>query len=240
MVTSVGAAGAPKEFFLNRWDKNMAKFFHTPAKVPANPNLLNGTLYRGKNLAQKSGQWLNNLTYKVANPLGKKMLAASTAKTPGFIGKLIAKSTTLKALGTGLKELGTKSTTRMPGISTLFGVGTAAFGLYRAAKYCLKGQFKEAGHEVLKTAGSTAGVMASMAMFVPGVNIFAGLALCFGIGYAGDYLGKKVADTIFPSVAKKKATEQKTQEMARKLAQASMYAAQAAKVPKVPRLGMYG
>ena len=247
MTTPVGAAGPPKEFFLNRWDKNMAKFFHTPIEKPVAANLLSKSSYQSKNILQKSGQWLNNLTYKVANPLGKRMVAAYRSKTPGMIGKLIGKSETLKSLSKGLAKLGTKPATRMPGISTLFGLITAGTGLYNAAKYCLKGQFKEAGHEVLKTAGSTAGVMASMAVFVPGVNIIASLAICLGIGYAGDYIGKKIADTVFPSVAKKKEEAQKQQkeaqkqqEAARKIAQSIIAINQAARSSSIPRIGMYG
>lgn len=199
------------------WDRSLMEFFHKtkPLKAPTG-SWGSKALYNSKSFAQNQGQTLNNVTYKAANAVGKRMMssadkaakALASGGKAGFFGKMITKSKFLTNLGNGLKTLGTKAGTKMPGLATLFGVGTAAIGIVKAGGKLLRGDWKGAGHELLKTSGSVAGVMASMAVFVPGVNIFAALALAMGIGFAGDFAGKKLADTVFPSVAKREKVQE--------------------------------
>lgn len=222
MVTPAGS----KPFILTRWDNALGEFFHNPKPLTkvANASLPQKALYTGKSAFKDFGFRLNQYTYNAANALGKKMMTAANAGSKaGFFGKLISKSKFLTNLGNGLKGLGPK--TKIPGIATLFAVGTGIIGAIKAGKKALTGDFKGAGHELLKTGGSVAGLMASMAVFVPGVNIIAALGLAIGIGMASDWASKKVADTIFPSVAKKEALAKKQAEALRASQQ---------------RLGMYG
>lgn len=199
------------------WDRSLMEFFHKAKPLTPPTNALGSkALYNSKSFIQNSGQTLNNATYSVVNALGKRMIASAdkagaaiaAGGKAGFFGQMIHKSKLLTNLGNGLKAMGTTAGPKMPGLGTIFGIGTAAVGLFKAGKKLLTGDLKGAAHEVIKTAGSTAGIMLSMAVFVPGVNIFAALALAMGVGFAGDFIGKKVADTLLPSVAKREKVQQ--------------------------------
>ncbi|MEW5820117.1 MAG: hypothetical protein AB1782_07980 [Cyanobacteriota bacterium] len=216
-------AANSKPFFLTRWDNSLENFFSkaNPVTKPANKTLLNRASYYGKSTSQNAGFRLNKYTYKAANAIGKKMMSASGAaeaaikagSKPGLWGKLVLKSKMLTNLGNGLSKLGTKAGGKIPGMATLFGLITGGIGVFKAAKCALKGNWKEAGYELIKTTGSVAGVMASMVVFVPGVNIFAALAMAMGLGFAGDWTGKKLADIVFPSVGRKQAAKEELQKM---------------------------
>lgn len=208
------------------WDKSLSRFFATPPTPLANKataNLLQKGAYSSKNLAHTAGSSINNITYKAAQAVGTKMVtaraAAEAAKLAGtkasLFGKLLVKSKALTTLSEGLSKMGTKTGMKMSGVGTLFGIGFALNGIYKVGKNLVKGEFKAAGHELIKSTGAVAGCMAGMAMFVPGMGFFAGLALAMGADTAISWTTEKFADMLFPSVAAKN----KAQEQAEKLKQ---------------------
>ena len=209
------------------WDKSLSRFFATPPKPLVNQttaNLLQKGVYNSKNLAYNAGSGLNNITYKAAQTVGTKMVASKVAAEAAMkagtkaslFGKLLSKSKSLTTLSEGLSKMGTKTGMKMSGIGTLFGIGFAISGIYKAGKNLVKGEFKAAAHELIKSTGAVAGCMAGMAMFVPGVGFFTGLALAMGADTAISWTTEKFADMLFPSVAAKN----KAQEQAEKAKQA--------------------
>lgn len=153
--------------------------------------------YANKGPLKYLGQFSNKVgqyTVKGANAVGTKM-AANIAK-----GGLLSKVPFLGKVANGLKGL-----SKVPGLGVLVTAGTALWGIGKAAGKALKGDFKGAGHTLLKTAGSTLGVAAGVALMCTGVGFIPGLLLSVGAGFAGDWLGKKVADTVFPGADQPKA-----------------------------------
>lgn len=206
------------------WDKSLSKFFSTPPKPLANQataNLLQKGVYNSKNLAHTAGSGLNKATYTAAQAVGAKMVASRSAAEAaikagtkaGLFGKLLCKSKSLTTLSEGLAKMGTKAGTKMSGIGTLFGLGFAVSGIYKAGKKLIKGEFKGAAHELIKSTGAVAGCMAGMAMFVPGVGFFTGLALAMGVDTALSWTTEKFADMLFPSVAAKNKAEEQAAKM---------------------------
>lgn len=179
---------------------NVNKFFD--AGVVTNSKLLGAT--------QKLGIGLNNATYKVANNVGQKLLNKAAAGSPGFIGNLVTKSPLLTKIATGLSELGTSAGAKIPGLSVLMTLGVGLWGVGVAASRAIQGDWAGAGHQLIKSAGSVAGFAAGAALCaIPGIGFVAGLALACGLGISLDYIGQKLADTVFPEVAQRKTQEEK-------------------------------
>lgn len=208
----------------NTWDKNLETFFH-PAKDIAIKNAGSKSAMI-KNSARKAGGVTNDLIYKASNNLGNKLLTTLQNTEAGW-GKYLSKVPGLDKMANGLSKLGTSTGSKIPGLGTLFILGQAACSVFKAGKELLSGKPAHAGHTLLQSAGSLAGVAAGTALMMTGVGFIPGLALALGTGIAGDWFGKKVANFFFPKAAKEK--EAAAQEKAAAAAQARMqsqYAAQ--------------
>ncbi|MFZ5391214.1 MAG: hypothetical protein ACOZAJ_03000 [Patescibacteria group bacterium] len=200
MVNGLSGIGAKISYY----DRFLQKVFD---KTPAVRTAANTTLKtRAFDVFQKSGHKLNAVTYNVANKAGWKLLDVITKPNSGFIGNLVSKIPGIGKLAEGLTKVG-KAGSKIPGLGTLIAVGTGLWGIGKAACRALKGDFKGAGHQLLKSAGSVAGMMAGLALMATGVGFLPGLALAVGTGIAGDWIGKKAADTLFPSVAAREEAE---------------------------------
>lgn len=135
----------------------------------------------------KAGDFASKKILTGANSVGTKM-AANIAK-----GGLLSKVPFLGKVANGLKGL-----SKVPGLGVLITAGTALWGIGKAACKAFKGDFRGAGRDLLKTAGSTLGVAAGVALMATGVGFIPGLLLSVGAGFAGDWLGKKAADIVLP------------------------------------------
>lgn len=158
----------------------------------------------------------------MAAPTGSNYLIQNAAKGPlkyfgSFANKLdkVGVSFAQKAGGLiskipGLSGFGQKlaGVSKLPGLGLLFAAGTALWGVGNAAYQAITGDTSKAAHTLIKTAGSTGGVLAGLALMATGVGFLPGLALALGAGFAGDWIGKKAADTLVPEVAAREAAEQ--------------------------------
>jgi hypothetical protein len=180
-------------------DATLGKFFHPSVANPSAMKVLgNGSIKANSKVGlQKAGAMFNGGVYNLANKAGLKVMDAVTKPNPSFFGKLLSKVPGIGKVADGLTKLGTKGGGKIPGLGTLFAVGTAAVGLFKAGGKLLKGDFKAAGHQVLKSAGSVAGIGAGLALMATGVGFLPGLALAIGAGFAGDWAGKKAGNMIF-------------------------------------------
>lgn len=197
---------------VDKWDGALQGFFSTPAAAStlgAEATIAQKSLQAGKSLAQNAGFQLNSVTYNIANKIGDKMLSAASSATPGFFGNLISNTPILNKLATGLSNLGKTGGSKIPGLGTLFALGTAAYGIVKAGGRLLQGDWKGAGHQLLKTGGSVVGLLAGGALMATGIGFLPGLALAIGAGFAADWAGKKVADTVFSSVAEREALQER-------------------------------
>lgn len=177
------------------WDKAATTFFHSPST-------LQGSLFsQGPKVAAKEsfrtiGSKLNGVTYNVANKAGDKLVGALAKNPSGWLSKVPGIST----VANGLSKLGKTGGSKIPGLGTIVAVGTGLWGVVKAAGKALKGDFKGAGHQLVKSAGSVAGIAAGIALMATGVGFLPGLALAVGAGFAGDWVGNKAADMAFGQV----------------------------------------
>jgi hypothetical protein len=201
MVSSVSGNPISKTFKslggkFTRFDKKWTSWMHKPAT--------SGSLKNASGLSKvtaKAGFKLNTATYKASNTAGKWLLG-KMGNQSSTLGKVLSKVPGLNKLASGLTKVGSKGA-KIPGIGTLFAVGTGVIGLFKAGGKLLKGDWKAAGHEIMSTGGSIAGLMAGLAcMAIPGIGWIAGLGLAIGTGFAGDWIGKKAGNAIFGKMDK--------------------------------------
>jgi hypothetical protein len=140
----------------------------------------------------KIGTKFNSGVANAAQKVGGKMVA--NINKGGFLSKIATKVPFVSKIANGLSKT---TASKIPGLGTLFAIGTGVVGLFKAGGKLLKGDIKGAGHQVLKSAGSVAGIGAGLALMATGVGFLPGLALAIGAGFAGDWAGKKAGDMVF-------------------------------------------
>lgn len=182
----------------------LTNFFHTPAattiaqttgKTVVNENL-------AKYALRQTGSTINNQIYKIGSKLGASLagLLDKTEGLTGFIGKNLSKVPGLKSFANNLSNISSGSTNKIPGLGTLLVIANGLYGAGVALKRAFEGDIQGSGHQILKTTGSVIGAAAGLAIAATGIGVIPGLLLATATGFAGDYIGKSVANMMFPEV----------------------------------------
>ena len=183
---------------IRNWNVKSTRFFH-PKAASAGNAAASASKFSPKGAFQKAGMKLNGWTYSAANKTGLKLMDVMT-KPGSKLGGYLCKVPGLGKVAEGLSKLGTKAGSKIPGIGTIIALGTGLWGVVKAGGKALQGDWKGAGHQLVKSAGSVAGIIAGAALCMTGVGIPAGIALAVGAGYLGDKVGEKSADALFGKV----------------------------------------
>lgn len=200
MVNGINGLGSSAFNKINNWNTTSTNFFHPPVADPSKIQVFgNGYKNAAKEGFRKVGYKLNAGTYNLANKAGNGLMNIMT-KPGSQIGGFLSKVPGLGKVAEGLSKLGKAGGSKLPGLGTIFAIGTGIVGIFKAGGKALQGDWKGAGHQLLKSAGSVGGILAGAALCMTGVGIPAGIALAVGAGFAGDWLGKKAADTVFGPV----------------------------------------